>query len=309
MRNWTLADINALIPAEDLKHTYDVAYAAQSRPYYDQVQDIQKRNAYYQPLSRILDKDQLFDALHDLLTRTHKRKLSYRESRLKHLYPWIDLHENEDGQRDLQSIYSGKRFSSRDAIRADFEIEASRLLQFQAAMRASDVPLSEVEQEVLHNAIADENPFNCEHVVPQSWFAKAKPMRGDLHHLFACDPGCNSFRSNLPFFDFPPDKSPSRQDCGHRIVAERKFEPIGGKGAAARATLYFLLRYPGEIGDEDREMQQERLPLLLRWHKEYPVTRYEKHRNAGIFEAQGNRNPLIDFPVWASSINFRHGFS
>jgi len=36
--------------------------------------------------------------------------------------------------------------------------------------------------------------FNCEHVVPQSWFAKRKPVRGDLHHVFACEPGCNSFR-------------------------------------------------------------------------------------------------------------------
>jgi endonuclease I len=44
--------------------------------------------------------------------------------------------------------------------------------------------------------------FNCEHVVPQSWYAKAEPMRGDLHHLFACEPRCNSFRSNIPYFDF-----------------------------------------------------------------------------------------------------------
>jgi endonuclease G, mitochondrial len=39
-------------------------------------------------------------------------------------------------------------------------------------------------------------------VVPQPWFAKREPMRGDLHHLFACESRCNAFRGNTPFFDF-----------------------------------------------------------------------------------------------------------
>ena len=46
-------------------------------------------------------------------------------------------------------------------------------------------------------------PYNCEHVVPQSWFSKKEPMRGDLHHLFACESRCNSFRGNHAYFDFP----------------------------------------------------------------------------------------------------------
>jgi endonuclease I len=44
--------------------------------------------------------------------------------------------------------------------------------------------------------------------VPQSWYAKAEPMRGDLHHLFACEPRCNSFRSNIPYFDFADFSNP-----------------------------------------------------------------------------------------------------
>ncbi len=43
-------------------------------------------------------------------------------------------------------------------------------------------------------------PYNCEHVVPQSWFNKRNPMKGDLHHLFACESRCNSFRSNIPYY-------------------------------------------------------------------------------------------------------------
>ena len=57
-------------------------------------------------------------------------------------------------------------------------------------------PLSLIEEDIrLHEmqakgliSIFSDNLFNCEHVVPQSWFDKKEPMRGDLHHLFACDP-------------------------------------------------------------------------------------------------------------------------
>ena len=89
--------------------------------------------------------------------------------------------------------------------------------------------------------------MNCEHVVPQSWFDKAEPMRSDLHHLFACEPGCNSFRGNVPYWQFPSDEEVERYLCGRRETG--KFEPEHGKGPVARATLYFLVRYPGEIGN------------------------------------------------------------
>ena len=124
-------------------------------------------------------------------------------------------------------------------------------------------------------------PYNCEHVVPQSSFAKKEPMRGDLHHLFTCESRCNSFRSNTPYFDFDDDRA-VMQDCGRS--EQDKFEPRASKGAVARATMYFLLRYPGMIGDESRELQAERLPILLAWHEAEPVVEWERHRNAAIFE-------------------------
>ncbi|MBP1970793.1 endonuclease I [Virgibacillus natechei] len=39
-------------------------------------------------------------------------------------------------------------------------------------------------------------------VMPQSWFNEQEPMRGDLHHLFTCEPVCNSIRSNYTYHDF-----------------------------------------------------------------------------------------------------------
>ena len=95
-------------------------------------------------------------------------------------------------------------------------------------------------------------------------------------------------------------------DCGRSEPG--RFEPRAGKGAVARATLYFLLRYPGMIGDESRELQAERLPILLAWHEAEPVGEWERHRNAAIVEIQGNRNPLIDNPQWASRIPFQTAF-
>ena len=76
----------------------------------------------------------------------------------------------------------------------------------------------------------------------------------------------------------------------------------------ARATLYFLLRYPGQIGDAERELQRQRLPVILDWHARFPPDVYERHRNAAIAELQGNRNPLIDHPEWAERIAFEQGF-
>ena len=141
--------------------------------------------------------------------------------------------------------------------------------------------------------------------MPQSWFAKREPMRGDLHHLFACESGCNTFRGNIPYFDFADFEEAVRGECGKR--EEGRFEPANGKGAVARATLYFLLRYPGEINAVRKELLPERIEVLLEWHRQRPPSEYERHRNAAIFEKQGNRNPLIDFPDWASRIDLRLG--
>ncbi|ESW62873.1 hypothetical protein X771_32150 [Mesorhizobium sp. LSJC277A00] len=125
-------------------------------------------------------------------------------------------------------------------------------------------------------------------MVPQSWFEKKEPMRGDLHHLFSWETRCNSFRSNCPLVQHTLERT--MQDCGR--VEEETFEPKGGKGAVARATLYFMLRYPGIIGGR---YDGGRFKTLLAWHTTEAPDEWELHRNAAISEMQGNRNPLIDW--------------
>ena len=170
------------------------------------------------------------------------------------------------------------------------------------AFAVSETALGPSELRAEAAAIEAALPYNCEHVVPQSWFGEDEPMRGDLHHLFACEVGCNSFRGNFPYFDFPNTLAAVRDACG-RLEADG-FEPAAGKGPVAQATFYFLLRYPGVIGDAQRELQPERLELLLAWHERDPVSDYERHRNFVAAELQGNRNPMIDRPDWATRLDF-----
>ncbi|WP_149551238.1 endonuclease [Streptomyces marokkonensis] len=267
---------------------------ARERPYYDRTADSAAREAYYAHVSTG-DGSALRRSLTALLTETHEPQPRYKPMRL--VYPWVDLHK--DGR--LRSIYSGKDFSAEELIRADAAVAEARLAQVQELlMQESTAGPAEFEAEF--DALEASLPFNCEHVVPQSWFAKQEPMRGDLHHLFACEVGCNSFRGNFPYFDFPDFEEAVRDACGMR--ESTGFEPQDGKAAVARATLYFLLRYPGQVGDAAREFPEDRLPVLLRWHESEAVTEYELHRNAAIAEIQGNRNPLVDHPEWAHEIDF-----
>ena len=220
-----------------------------------------------------------FRTLSDLLSRTHTTQPTYNPAR--ELYGAVDVWP--DGK--LRSIYSAREHTPEELIQADLLVGQRRE---QLAAREGLRP------ETLEEAL----PYNCEHVVPQSWFGKREPMRGDLHHLFSCEPNCNSFRGNTPYFDFPDSPEVTRSDCGRREIGQ--FEPAHGKGAVARATLYFLLRYAGLV----RQYSAAQLQTLLDWHAAEPPSDWERHRNALIFARQGNRNPLIDHPEWAAQIEW-----
>lgn len=276
------------------------AEASRERPYYLEDEDAAKREEYYASIPAGAEGEALFSALSKLTIEKHVDIKRYDPK--KHVYPWVDLHPD----RQLRSIYSGKTFPPEALIRADARIEAAQKRLGEIVSGGREASAAEVQ---VLEAQAQE-PFNCEHVVPQSTFQKAEPMRGDVHHLFACDSRCNSFRGNTPYFDFADFEEKIQQDCGKRegADADAKFEPSNGKGAVARATLYFLLRYPGLIGDRAVELQARQLPLLLEWHRLEPAGEWERHRNAATEELQGNRNPLVDHPEWATKIDFTTGF-
>ena len=212
---------------QDLQLALNAFRDQQSQPYYDAAADELDMEQYYQGIAedaQLVGK-RLFDALHQLVKKTHHTVLSYKRARLEYLYPRVDLHP--DGQ--LKSIYSGEGFRVEEVVRRDLETAAyhrSCLNQFLTTEAAR-------EPEALEAFLADleaSSPFDCEHVVCQSWFDKKQPMKSDLHHLFTCESGCNRFRSNLPYYQFPPEDEGTLLKCGRRELDDRKFEPVAGKG-------------------------------------------------------------------------------
>jgi len=265
--------------------------------FYDKTTDEQRIADYYHEVNFKTTKGVLYNSLNRLLKMTHKKELRYKPN--KYVYPKLDHHP--DGK--LRSIYSGKDFDKDELIRMDKEIEMQRKEKFLAIVNANESLSTEDFAKEL-DIIEAAHAFNCEHVVPQSWYNKKEPMKGDLHHLFTCEWGCNSFRGNKQYFDFA-DFDPEeviRDDCGKR--EDDHFEPQINKGVVARATLYFLIRYPDKINNN---YSRNDLKMLIQWHKTNPVTDYERRRNMITQEMQGNRNPLIDFPEMVDKIDLRKG--
>ncbi len=277
--------------SEDLREALVRLAQARQGTYYDEAADDEARQTYYVGVNGELGGEALFRALAELVATTHHREPRYRPH--VELYPQVDL--QPEGQ--LRSIYTGETYAPERFIVEDAHTEQRRLQVRE--LRLAEAALSPGALTGLESELEAALPFNCEHVVPQSWYDKAEPMRGDLHHLFTCQMECNSFRGNTPFFDFSDFDEAVRARCGKR--EEHRFEPSTGKGEAARATFYFLLRYPGLINRGPRELEEDRLAVLLQWHDAFPVSLYERHRNACIHARQGNRNPFIDHPHWAAS--------
>ncbi|HWO76854.1 MAG TPA: endonuclease [Bacillus sp. (in: firmicutes)] len=257
--------------------------------YYDEKKDKTAIEQYYANIDFThSNSNQIISSIKLLLKNTHTNQVPYDPT--EYVYPWVDL--RPDGT--LLSIYSGETRTPEEIIQEDFTTSLKRIREIQKSAITNNEDI-----EALLVKIEKNFKYNCEHVVPQSWFNEREPMRGDIHHLFTCDPVCNSIRSNFPYTDFPnynpTQKTIKRVEktCGK--AENSRFEPENGKGAAARATLYFLLRYPDQIEAKFRD--QLDINLLLKWHQEFPPDLYEKHRNQAIYEIQGNRNPFIDFPL------------
>jgi deoxyribonuclease I len=258
--------------------------------YYDELEDQLWLEEYYRGI--YLEKEESLGQLKKTLHQTHKYRQPYYISKDQYLYTWVDLQP----YGELKNIYSGKHANPENVIKADFEIISQRFEKYRELIEAQKHADPELIKHL--RLISRQHKFNVEHVVPQSWYRAAEPMKGDLHHMFTCEPKCNRVRSNFFYHEFPKgSKSVLKyEDCGVYDGISR-FEPEYGKGIAARATLYFLLRYPGVI--EKRFRKKINFQLLLKWHRQFPVTLYEKHRNKAVFEIQGNRNPYIDFPELA----------
>lgn len=156
-----------------------------------------------------------------------------------------------------------------------------------------------------------DNKWVREHVFPRS---KGNPNLGyegagsDAHHLRAIDYERNSLRSNFKFIQNLP-----LSDSFSKVISQGNqtyfFPGDEWKGDVARIIMYMYLRYETQClpvnvaaGSTSFSPLGDMPNILLQWNAEDPVSAFEIHRNEVIYTVQGNRNPFIDNPFFATKI-------
>ena len=164
--------------------------------------------------------------------------------------------------------------------------------------------------------------INREHSFPKSWFNDAKPMYSDAFHLYPTDGKVNGQRSNFPYGEcangttLPSNGSVKALgrlgDCTFPGYSGTVFEPDDQyKGDFARSYFYMAAAYNDNIAGWNSKMlagnsypvfSSWAINLLLKWHREDPVSQKELDRQEVVYGAQHNRNPFIDHPELAEYI-------
>lgn len=166
----------------------------------------------------------------------------------------------------------------------------------------------------------------------------------DTHMLYLADTGYNGDRGNKPYADCPASANcgaRATEANGGRGGGSGagdsnwvkgpdgnggSFEPWDArKGDMARAVMYMAIRYEGGQdaasgqSEPDLELTDNRslivktssspaymglLSTLLAWHQADPPDDAERGRNEVVYSFQGNRNPFIDHPEWATQALF-----
>lgn len=164
----------------------------------------------------------------------------------------------------------------------------------------------------------------------------------DTHMLYLSDTNWNSSRGNKPLADCSSGCTALATEANNGAGGgsgrgdQNWFKGPDGnggsfetwderKGDIARAVMYMAIRYEGgrhsvtDQSEPDLELTDDRsrivatssspaymglLSTLLQWHQLDPPDAAERARNEVIHNFQGNRNPFIDHPEWASQALF-----
>lgn len=158
--------------------------------------------------------------------------------------------------------------------------------------------------------------YNREHVLPKSWWggSTSEPMYTDLHHVYSVDAMANDKRSAWIYDEV---KSTSwSNNLGSKLgtsanwSGETAFEPVDEyKGDVARVYFYMLTCYMDKDFTQGGkgyryfsysngvcDFQSKSLALMLKWHRQDPVSDKEVTRNAKVADLQGNENPFVVEP-------------
>ncbi len=183
--------------------------------------------------------------------------------------------------------------------------------------------------------------FNREHSIPQSWWGGGTSGIGcDIFHVLPTDGKVNGMRSNYAYGEVSNASYTSKNGSklgsakslsvsGKTIVgnsgitatlSDKVFEPIDEyKGDFARGYMGALIKWGTNLSNFPQDngtkvfsgtytaagyfgLTKYGVALLLKWHRQDPVSQKEIDRNNGIQKTQGNRNPFIDYPYLAEFI-------
>ncbi|MBO4665696.1 MAG: endonuclease [Paludibacteraceae bacterium] len=177
--------------------------------------------------------------------------------------------------------------------------------------------------------------YNREHALPKSYWKhndnNPEPMYTDLHHVLPTDFVANSMRSNNPYGEVTGDVEWSNA-LGSKVgysgdLSATVFEPADEyKGDIARIYFYMLTCYKGKNfaqgygyktfswSNNISTFTYAMNKIMMKWHRNDPVSKKEIDRNEAVALKQGNRNPFIDAPelaeyIWGSKTNKKYSCS
>lgn len=190
------------------------------------------------------------------------------------------------------------------------------------------------------NGVCD--AWNKEHTIPQSWFGEASPMKSDLFHVLPTDACVNGTRSNYPYGEnaetglgLKSGKDPDNHGLGSMgkntfggYSVGTVYEPDDQyKGDIARIYFYMMTRYMDRDFTKNSEgakvftysggqadFTDFAVNLMLKWHRQDPVSQKEIDRNNAVYKVQKNRNPFVDYPylveyIWGKESTTKLDFS
>lgn len=188
-------------------------------------------------------------------------------------------------------------------------------------------------------SVSTHNGMNREHSFPKSWWGGNKnEAYSDIVHLMPVNEWANNQRSNYPYGEVDPElmkeyhKSVTNPTykfggpvAGQGGGSSYVFEPADEyKGDLARTYFYMVTCYQDFTWSDEGlrtaaqgiypTLQPWAMELLLRWHREDPVSEKERKRNEGVYTEQYNRNPFIDYPemvehIWGNKKDVAWSFS
>jgi len=180
--------------------------------------------------------------------------------------------------------------------------------------------------------------YNREHSIPQSWWGGGTSGIGnDIFHVLPTDGKINGVRSNYeygvvnggtnwvgnkygPAGSWATDRKTIASAAGESVNGSGNvFEPKDQyKGDWARGILGTIVKWQEDLTTSNNffsdaynaanyyGLTKKAVVLLMKWHREDPVSQKEIDRNNGIQQTQGNRNPFIDYPYLAEYIWGEH---